>query len=499
MPEILERRSVLFMETTLKKLKNPAVDQFCYFFMKFCFSILTCTELFYFSAFLTDTAMFSLAIIGLIQTATTVIDTIFSFFYGALAEKIGNLMPWGSTRSWLIVAPPLATIFFIFCFVRVSENEMTSAIVIIVAFIISHVLWSIGEVAMNALSVLMTDDVKERAAMSINLGRGTNGSSLVFGVIAGFFLNTLFAGSPLAYAYMIIVFGILYWISFILMFIRSKGCEPTKEEKRVAAERAAKVAALSSRSATLGQAYKAVFSSKNAICMMIAIMAGYCWTFMGSGLMFYFFNMCLDSAAMMGTFMSIRGLIALLGSVFFVPLLLKMCKGNKKLCYILSNVGSAVPMLINFVYRPANPMITMVIMLVGSFIGCGATMMQVALMGDCGAEATYKYNKDVSAFTVSFMALPLKISLILRSVLITAAIGMTGYVAGMVPTEQVINGFYTAYLIWPVILIVISTLPMFVYKLPEAKVQEMIKENAKRAEEDQKMVEEALAKMEAQG
>ena len=80
------------METTLKKLKNPKVDQFCYFFMKFCFSILTCTELYYFSAFLTDTAMFSLAIIGLIQTATTVIDTIFSFFYGAMMEKIGDLL-----------------------------------------------------------------------------------------------------------------------------------------------------------------------------------------------------------------------------------------------------------------------------------------------------------------------------------------------------------------------------------------------------------------------
>ena len=485
--------------TTLKKLKNPKVDQFCYFFMKFCFSILTCTELYYFSAFLTDTAMFSLAIIGLIQTATTVIDTIFSFFYGAMLEKIGSLMPWGSTRSWLLVGPPIATIFFIFTFVRISDNEMTSAIVIIICFAISHVVWSIAECAMNALSVLMTDDVNERAAMSINLGRGTMGSSLVFGFVAGFFLNTLFKGNPLAYAYMIIIFGILYWISFILMFIRSKGCEDDKATKKAKAERAAKVAALSDRTASLGLAYKTVFTSKNALLCMIAIMFGYCWTFITSGLMFYFFANCINSAAIMGTFMSIRGLVTLLGGVFWVPALLKLCKGSKRLCFIISNVFSAAYMLICFIFFRGNAMFYMVVALIGGFLGSGATMMQVGLMGDCGVEATYKTGKNMETFTVSFMSLPLKISLILRSVLITAAIGMTGYVAGVAPTEQVINGFYTAYLIWPVVLIVLATIPMLIYKLPEAKVAEMIKENDRRKSEDAAKVEAALAAMEAKG
>ena len=479
---------------TLKKLKNPKVDQFCYFFMKFCFSILTCTELYYFSAFLTDTAMFSLGIIGLIQTATTVIDTICSFFYGAMMEKIGDLMPWGSTRSWLLVGPPIATIFFIFMFVRVSENEMVSAVVIIICFVISHIVWSIGECAMNALSVLMTDDVNERAAMSINLGRGTMGSSLVFGFVAGFFLNTLFKGNPLAYAYMIIIFGILYWISFILMFIRSKGCEDDKATKQAKAERAAKVAALSKRTASLGFAYKAVFTSKNAVCTMLAILFGYCWTFLTSGLMFYFFSMCINSAAVMGTFMSIRGLVTLLGGLFWVPALLKLCKGSKKMCYLWSNVFGAIGMLLAYFIMRGNGMFYMVTCLIFGFLGSGATMMQVGLMGDCGVEATYKHNKDVAAFTVSFMALPLKISLVLRSVLITAAIGMTGYVAGAAPTEQVVNGFYTAYLIWPVIMIVVSSIPMLIYKLPEAKVTEMIKENERRKQEDMAAVEAALAK-----
>ena len=482
--------------TTLKRLKNPKVDQFSYFLAKFFFSILTCTELYYFSAFLTDTALFSLAVIGLIQTATTVIDTIFSFFYGALMEKIGALMPWGSTRSWLLVGPPIATLFFVFTFVRVSDNEMVSAIIIIVAFAISHVVWSINECANNALSVLMTDDLDERAAMSINLGRGTMGSSLVFGFVAGFFLNTLFKGNPLAYVYMIIIFGILYWLAYILMFIRSRGCEDDKATKQAKAERAAKVAALSTRTASLGLAYKTVFTSKNALCTLGAICFGYCWTFLTSGLMFYFFNLCIDSGALMGTFMSIRGLVTLLGGVFWVPLLLKLCKGSKQKCYIVSNLFSIVYMLICFFILRGNPMFYMVVALIGGFLGSGATMMQVGLLGDCGVECTYRTNKDMTAFTVSFLMLPLKISLILRSVLITAAIGMTGYVSGMIPTEGVVNGFYTAYLIWPVLLCAISTAFMIAYRLPESKVAQMIRENDRRAAEDQAAVEEALAKLE---
>ena len=231
----------------------------------------------------------------------------------------------------------------------------------------------------------MTDDLDERAAMSINLGRGTMGSSLVFGFVAGFFLNTLFKGNPLAYVYMIIIFGILYWLAYILMFIRSRGCEDDKATKQAKAERAAKVATLSTRTASLGLAYKTVFTSKNALCTLGAICFGYCWTFLTSGLMFYFFNLCIDSGALMGTFMSVRGLVTLLGGVFWVPLLLKLCKGSKKWCYIMSNVFSIIGMLLGFFIMRGNGMWYMVTCLIFGFFGSGATMMQVGLMGDCGA------------------------------------------------------------------------------------------------------------------
>ncbi len=481
-------------QTAVKKLKNPAVDYVCYFLCKFFFSILTCTELYYFAAFLTDTAMFSLAIIGTIQMVTTIIDMIFSFFYGAMMEGIGKHMPWGMTRSWLVIAPPVATILFIFCFVRVSESEIVSAIVIIITFLASHVVWSIGECAMNAQTVNMTDDNAQRAQMSINLGRGTMASSCVFGVVSGFFLSA-FATSPYKYVYMIIVFGILYWIGFLLTFWRSKGTEPTRAEYEALREREKKVAEISSRTATLGQAYKAVFTSKNGIMVMIAILFGYLYTFLQSGLMFYYFNYTLNAGAIMGTFMSVRGVVSLIGGVFWVPVLLtKICKGSKKACFLVSSVIMFVGLLIPFIpVVRYNVTFVIVEQMIVSLLGGGGTMMQVGLMADVGAELTYKTKKNLGAFTVSFMALPLKISLLMRSALITAAIGSTGYVAGMEITAKQSDGFAFWYLMMSAIIALIAAVFVLIYNIPEKKAQEYIEANAKEAAEDEARVNAILA------
>ena len=486
--------------TAIKRLKNPPVDYICYFCCKFFYSILTCTELYYFSAFLTDTALFSLGIIGTIQMVTTVIDFIFSFFYGQIMESVGKHLPWGITRSWLAIAPPIVTVLFAFAFVRVSESEVVSAVVIIIGFLASHVLWSVGECAMNAQTVNMTEDQNERAQMSINLGRGTNGSSCVFGIIAGAFLGA-FATSPLKYVYMIIVFGILYWIGFLLTFWRSKGCEPSKAEYEAKKAREKKVAEVSSRSANLLVAYKAFFTSRNGWAIFLSILFGYCYMFLVSGTMFYYFSYTQLNPAAQGSFMSIRGVVALIGSVFWVPLLLKLMKGNKKITMVISYFIAAVTMFLPYLAPVRyNFMFFYVISLICSLLGAGGSMLQVGVLADIGAELTYKHKKELNNYTISFLMLPLKLSLILRSALITAVIGMTGYTewlaAGQPDSglQTVRDGMALGYCAIPALLAVIAGLSMlFIYKLPEEKAHEYVLANKKDAEENEARVNAILA------
>lgn len=481
------------METTLKHLKNPRRDNLIYLFAKFAFSSMTCCELYYFSAFLTDSAMFSVAIVGMILSVTSILDTLFSLVNGAILQKVGDLMPWGTYRSWLLVAPPIALVIFIFCFIRVSENEMVSAVVIIVAFFFSHVVWSLAEAAYITMSVVMTDDTNERASMSINIGRGQMASSLIFGFVASSIL-TVFGSNPFRHVFLVVIFGILYVIGYWLLFAISKGCEEDKATKRAKAERAAKAAAVSSRTATVPQMYKIVFTSKNTILMILAVTLCYAASFMHSGLLFYFFTYCLDSIALMGTFMSIRALVGLLGG-FWTPVLLKICKGSKKRAFIASCFIFALGNVINFLLHPTF-LVFAIINCLTVFFGGGMEMLRTALYGDCAVECEYKSGKDVRGMVMSFMSLPVKLGIIIKSFLVTTALAMVNYVGGMASTAETYSTFSMAYLIWPAVIFAVCGVLTLLYKLPESKVNEMIAENARRAEADQRAVEAALAKSE---
>jgi Na+/melibiose symporter-like transporter len=96
--------------------------------------------------------------------------------------------------------------------------------------------------------------------------------------------------------------------------------------------------------------------------------------------------------------------------------------------------------------------------------------------------------------------LPLKLSLILRSALITAVIGMTGYTewlaAGQPDSglQQVRDGMALGYCAIPALLAVIAGLSMlFIYKLPEEKAHEYVLANKKDAEENEARVNAILA------
>ena len=97
------------------------------------------------------------------------------------------------------------------------------------------------------------------------------------------------------------------------------------------------------------------------------------------------------------------------------------------------------------------------------------------------------------------MALPLKISLLMRSALITAAIGMTGYTEWLAAgqpeanAQAVSNGFATSFLLWSAVIALVAAFFVLLYNIPEQKAQEYIAANAKEAAEEEARVNQILA------
>ncbi|NLA73997.1 MAG: sugar transporter, partial [Deltaproteobacteria bacterium] len=107
-----------------------------------CFTLLVCMEVYYFTVFLTDYAKFSMLTGNVIVYVTGVGDIVCAFLAGVILQKV-SFKSGGKYRPWLIIAPPLIVILFIFQFSNVG-NEALAATVIIIGFLASHLFWNVG-------------------------------------------------------------------------------------------------------------------------------------------------------------------------------------------------------------------------------------------------------------------------------------------------------------------------------------------------------------------
>ena len=105
------------------------------------FKLMSNIETFYFTYFLTNVAQFATGIVAVIGSIVSVVDLCLSWIYGGILNST-KAMKWGRYRSWLIVLPWLVPILFAFQFIKISDNVVLSAFVIVAAGILSHVVWN---------------------------------------------------------------------------------------------------------------------------------------------------------------------------------------------------------------------------------------------------------------------------------------------------------------------------------------------------------------------
>ena len=101
------------------------------------FNLMSNIETFYFMTFLTDLAGFGTAIAALINSIFSIVDACLSWIYGGILNGT-KAKKWGRYRSWLILVPWVVPFLYAFQFIRISDNEILSAVLIIAAAIASH-------------------------------------------------------------------------------------------------------------------------------------------------------------------------------------------------------------------------------------------------------------------------------------------------------------------------------------------------------------------------
>jgi Na+/melibiose symporter-like transporter len=106
------------------------------------FTLLVCMEVFFFTAFLTDYAKFSLKLVSIILFITGAGDILCALAAGVVLERV-SLKFGGKYRSWLLLCPPLVAPLFILQFSKIG-GEYIAAAIIIFGFLASHLLCDRG-------------------------------------------------------------------------------------------------------------------------------------------------------------------------------------------------------------------------------------------------------------------------------------------------------------------------------------------------------------------
>jgi len=110
-----------------------------------------------------------------------------------------------------------------------------------------------------------------------------------------------------------------------------------------------------------------------------------------------------------------------------------------------------------------------------------AAAMNTALFADTVVYGEWKTGKNIRAFTMALMNLPIKVGVLIRSAVVTAGLMAIGFVANTVPAPRVIEGIRSMMTLGPAAGYAIAALIFyFGYKIDESHVLSMQDEIRKR-------------------
>lgn len=425
------------------------------------FVLMSNIETFYFMTFLTDFAGFGLAIAGAINSVFSIVDACLSWIYGGVLNGT-KAKKWGRYRSWLILLPWIVPFLFAFQFIRVSENEILSAVVIVIAAIASHVCWNFGYVANATLISVVGKTPEEKATLSSSRSTWNNLGGLLFSYMGLPFATLLgtFIGKQNQFAAAAFLLGILMVLGYFAHFKMTEGYEEI-EEGASAAKQQNKV--------SVPEMFKSLFANPQLMILIIADLAKWCVNFVTAAAAIYYFRDAMGNAGLMATYTLSIKLAAIVGAFAVRYVAAKL---SNRTTAIVSFIGMAVGLLgIYLSYASAAAVIGC--MVVAQFFYGIAYATTPALYADTVVYTTWKTGKNAAGWIMGLQNLPLKVAIFLRGTILTACLAAVGWQSGIKLEGVARQGMTVAFGLIPAIFCAVGVLLLvFGYKLTREKVAE---------------------------
>ena len=431
------------------------------------FSFMTTVETSFFLIFLTDVANLPLAWAAIISTLTGVCDTVSAIVAGAIVDKCN--LKHGKYRSWLLYGPPFVIVFFALQFTKVG-TDLTAAIVICLGFIISHFIWNIAWTANRSLVGALTDEPTERAHLSGRISAGSSIGKLLASKLVPLMAVAfagLFGGGGAVWGYTCtaLVGAALMLVGYYVHYFITNGYDlpEPKAEKGTELATVEKVSVL--------DMLKGVFANPPLVatvfCDFIRLIGYYALM----AFVAYYSKVMFpeSSAAVMGNILLAFNLGTLVGSLLSKH---AVAKFGTKMSTIIGMAGCVVFTAIAYFFAGSQIAVIVLIFVSQVFFGV-AYGLTTSLYTNCATYSEYKTGKNTKGFIMGLCSFSIKMSIVLRGLVITTGLGIIGYSAEAAITDSLAGGATIMCFIVPAIFIAVAIIPLLFYKLDDKEVMEM--------------------------
>ena len=435
------------------------------------FVLMSNIETFYFMDYLTGLGGFTPVIAGLINSVFSTVDACLSWIYGGILNGT-KAKRWGRYRSWLILTPWLVPFLFAFQFIRISENEMLSAVVIIAAAIISHVVWNIGYVANATLVSVVGKTPEDKATLSSSRATWNNIGGLLFsymGLPFAIFLAN-FVGEKNQYAAAAFCLGILMALGYFAHFKMTDGYEEIEDASHAKAARTNKT--------SIPEMFRSLFQNPQLLILMIADLAKWCVKFVNAASAIYYFRDAMGNPGYMKGYAFSIAVGAIIGA-YVVRFLVK--KFDARTITIGAYAGMAVFLFLIYIFY-SNAVMVIALMTLAQFFYGVAFASSPALYADTVVYATWKTGKNAAGWIMGLQNLPLKIGVFLRGVILAACLSAVGWQSGVALEGAARQGMTVAFALVPAVFCAAGALLLiFGYRLTRERVAQYQREIDARA------------------
>ncbi|MPW27156.1 Na+/melibiose symporter and related transporter [Alkalibaculum sp. M08DMB] len=430
------------------------------------FSLMANVELLLFVFFLTNVAKFSLPMVAIIGSITSIVDACLSPFYGAIISG-RKPMKWGRNRSWMLIAPPFVVILFMLQFTKIGPSELISAAIICIGFILSHIIWNIAWVGNVSLIPLLANNAEERGLLSGRRATWTALSGVLFSYIGqplAIYIGTVTGNEALGYTLLAGIMAFLMLIGYFTVFKITEGYEATGEEEAEMVKSNAKT------QISVKGMLKNVYQNPPLIALLIGDFFRYIGFFIILAAGAFYFEYVAQDMSLFALFVLIGALASLVGAFFSGRIIQALSARNAS---IISLFTLGVLLIIGNFFAMNVTLFFVFAAISRIFLGATSATL-VALYADVSIYGEWKTGEDATPFVMGLMNISLKAAVISRGTVIPLALAIAGFDATVGASEAVKQAVINVNMLIPGIAALISSVILFAtYKLTRDKVNEM--------------------------